>query len=98
MPTAGPPPRTYATNWPYDPFDAGEDYTLRRAAAQLGRIVRFIRTRRDEQRLHQAALAELAGVDQSTISDLEAGKVWADARTLLRVLEVLDSELHPRPR
>ena len=98
MPSTGAPPRDYASNWPYEPFDQGDDYTLRHAAAQLGRIVRFIRARRDEQRLNQASLGELAGVDQSTVSDLEAGRTWPDARTLLRVLEVLDSELHPRAR
>ena len=98
MPSTGAAPREFASNWPYEPFDGGDDYTLRRAAAQLGRIVRFLRTRRDEQRLNQASLGELAGVDQSTISDLEAGRTWPDARTLLRVLEVLDSELHPHAR
>lgn len=50
---------------------------------------------RKERSLSQTELAALLGVDQSTVSRLEMGKLTADARTLL-ALEAIAAKIPPQ--
>ncbi len=66
-----------------------------REPADLGDV---IRSRRHEQGLVQAELAELAGIHRSYLSDLERGHATEHTERLFRILWRLGLEVVVRPR
>ena len=64
--------------------------TLVQSPLALGRALRDARRRR---RLTQQQLAELAGVTQATVSNVERGVSRVSLTTLLRILAALKLEL-----
>jgi HTH-type transcriptional regulator/antitoxin HipB len=69
--------------------------TVIRQSIQLGN---WVRTRRKELGLTQAALAAKAGLRQATISQIETGSNATRIDTLLRVIAMLDMDLMAGPR
>lgn len=61
--------------------------------AQQRALGRRIRTWRVRRQMSQAALAELTGVTQSTLSNYENGKRDLSVSTLIRLAEKLDVDL-----
>lgn len=57
-----------------------------------------MRADRKNKHLTQAQVGKLVGIEQHTISKLEAGKAGVGLGTLFRVLAALDLELVVRPR
>lgn len=58
-----------------------------------------LREARQDRKLTQERLAELSGVDQTTISNLEVGRIqspaWETVCRLARVLDIPPEELFP---
>jgi transcriptional regulator with XRE-family HTH domain len=58
-----------------------------------------LRTIRDKRKLTQETLSEMSGVDQSTISAIETGRLkspsWQIVAKLARALEVAPDEIFP---
>jgi HTH-type transcriptional regulator/antitoxin HipB len=69
--------------------------TLVQSPLALGRALRDARRRR---RLTQQQLAELAGVTQATVSNVERGVSRVSLTTLLRILAALKLELTVQSR
>jgi HTH-type transcriptional regulator / antitoxin HipB len=59
--------------------------------SEIGRTVRF---HREAAGLTRQALSELAGVGTTALYDIEHGRDSVKLRTLLRVLEALNIDLH----
>jgi len=68
---------------------------LARNAKQIGNE---IRRRRKKRNLTQTALADLVGLRQATISEIESGHPAARLDTILNVLAALDLEFQIAPR
>lgn len=99
------PPSAYTSGgYPKAEFDTGpgneDDYLVQRAAALVGQMASHVADQRKAQELTQRDLADLAGVSQSTVSDIENGRRWGNTRTVAKLLAALDSEigLRRRPR
>jgi y4mF family transcriptional regulator len=67
------------------------DVTTIRAASELGQA---IRRRRKALGLTQAAVAQVAGLGNRFVSELERGKATAEFGKVLRVVSVLGLDLH----
>jgi HTH-type transcriptional regulator / antitoxin HipB len=68
---------------------------LARNAKQIGNEIRRQRKKRN---LTQKALADLVGLRQATISEIESGHPAARLDTILNVLAALDLEFQIAPR
>jgi len=68
---------------------------LARNAKQIGNEIRRQRKKRN---LTQTALADLVGLRQATISEIESGHPAARLDTILNVLAALDLEFQIAPR
>ena len=55
---------------------------------------RNVYKRRDRMGWNQETLAEKAGVSKNTISDIETGQKFARANTLVKLAEVLQTEVY----
>ncbi len=67
------------------------EVTTIRAVSELGRAIRL---RRKAIGLTQTAVAQVAGVGNRFVSELERGKATAEFGKVLRVVSVLGLDLH----
>lgn len=87
-------PRDYAAEWPHVPFDRlPSDRAGTVVAQRWAAIVRFLVEQRQQQRLTQRDLADLSGLRQATISELESGQRWPRIDTVILLAELLHGEV-----
>ncbi|WP_020398768.1 helix-turn-helix domain-containing protein [Kordiimonas gwangyangensis] len=71
------------------------DHQLVRSAKDIGIA---LRRRRRKHNLTQAALAQRAGLRQSTVSQVENGLETVKLSTIIELMRVLDLEIQLQPR
>lgn len=67
----------------------GREDWMQKRKDKMGRFGRNLKHYREQDRLGQAALAKLVGVERSTINNIETGRRWPGPDLTAKLAEVL---------